>query len=77
MHVVIIIEDHVPFLSSLGRQPFHGSNSDELVFSVCHGTADMKFVNSVTKEDVMKVSEAIIQLLQKSPKFRLANCLWS
>ena len=65
------------FLLLLGRQPFHGSNSDELVFSVRHGTADMKLVNSVAKEEVTKVSEAITQLLQKSPKLRLADRLWS
>ena len=56
-----------------GRQPFHGSSSDELIFMICRGSPDTELMSSATTEDVKKIVELVTQLLQKSPKCRLVD----
>ena len=60
------------YFSNLGRQPFHGSSSDELVFMVCRGRPDMELVTSAAGAgDVTKLTDVITLLLQSSAKARL------
>lgn len=58
------------FLRRLGRQPFHGRNSEELQFMICHGSADMELISSAAHQEATKVTQIISQLLQKSSKSR-------
>ena len=50
----------------VGRQPFHGSNSDELLYMVCDGRLQL----DVGGQDAAHVVKLITLLLQKSPQSR-------
>ena len=54
----------------IGRQPFHGSSSDELVFVVSRARPDMELLSNVANSDAKEVVETVKLLLQRSPKSR-------
>ena len=63
----------------LGRQPFHGSNSEELIYRVCHGEADIELIRSpataADEANTKVTAQVVTQLLQKSPKSRFGGAV--